>query len=159
MSYDIFLARLDPSGRTVRSTNPFTGEQINTIAPSPLARDELERLAANLANAHPNFTADRQEDDWVIADPAGPENMPLRLYLGQSSGHFELRSPSDAESSELVLEVVSVQLKALYEHGFQATAPNVDVIEPGQGIGPLLQAYTAWIGYKTEVTDRSSRDE
>ncbi len=159
MSYDIFLARPDPSGQTVKTTNPFTGEAIDAVPPSPMDRNELEQLAKSLADAHPNFTAERDEDGWVIADPAGPQTMPYRLFLDPSGGHFELRSPSAETTPERVLEVVGTQLKALSAHGFVATAPGVDEVAPGQDPGPLLRAYASWIGYKNEIVDRFSRDE
>jgi hypothetical protein len=119
MSFDMFFARPDPSGRTVEQRNPFTGEVGAVPAMLALSPDAFTELAARL---HGLGVGDAPEPgDLAVRS----ESNGWEFDLDPEGGGACLRRVTP-ESLAMVLTV----LRAIVDHGYAVFAPGVDSNRP-----------------------------
>lgn len=119
MSFDMFFARPDPSGRTVEQKNPFTGEVGTAPAMLTLAPDAFNELAARLHGLG-------------VGDAPEPGDLAIR---SESNGcEFDLDPEGGGACIRRVtpesLAMVVAVLRALTDCGYVIFAPGVDSSRP-----------------------------
>jgi hypothetical protein len=115
VSFDLFFARPDPSGRTVERKNPFTGAVSTEAAMLPLTADEFGRLAKRIADAGlgGNVTGDG------LRFEATGEGWDFGLDPEGGSAGISTADPKP-------LAAIMSALHALKESGFRVVGPGVD---------------------------------
>lgn len=115
MSFDLYFARPDPSGRTIEKKNPFTGQLTATPAMLPLPAQDFAQLAAQLRESGIDIKASQDGKTFEYSGDAYDFDLDPE---GGSAHLFQVTPP--------VLAVVVVALRTLINQGFHVYGPGVN---------------------------------
>jgi hypothetical protein len=138
MSFDLYFARPDPSGRTVEKKNPFTGQLAATPAMLPLPAQDFAQLVARLREFGLDIKAGQDGKSFEYSN----DDYDFDLDPEGGSTHlFQITPP--------VLAVVVVALRTLINQGFQVYGPRVNSTKSE----PLDQQIIDALGLQAEYAE------